>query len=115
MTENKYPTIRIHDANGKTIADFEITPCGDDEVTLTITNGDLPRCQSRKRLIKLLCGWFGIQRNEAAQIAALIKRHGSYQNLWEDAYIFMVNYAISQMVERHSHGITADNPARGSE
>lgn len=114
MIDKKYPTIRIHDASGKPIADFEITPCGDEEVTLTLTNDALPRCRSRKRLIKLLCGWFGIQRGAAQQIAALVKRHGSYQNLWEDAYIFMVNYAISNMVKRH-HETPADNPARGSE
>lgn len=111
---HKYPIIRIHDPSGNTIADFEITPCGDEEVTLTLVSGNLPRCRTRKRLIKLLCGWFGIQRDTAKQIAALIKRHGSYQNLWEDAYAFMVNYAISNMVERH-HETQTDNPARESE
>lgn len=100
----RYPMIRVHTVNPgnvNVIADFKIIPNDDDPefVQLVMVENNLPKCRNRKRFIRLVAGWFGIQRNEAILMTQLVRRHGSYQGLWERAYEFMVNYAVKRTID----------------
>lgn len=57
------------------------------------------KCRSRKRLIKLLGGAIGIQRNDAAEFikAAMEAGCSSYQQLWDDT----LTYFLTELI----HGI----------
>jgi len=105
--------IEVYDDNtGETVALLRASET-DGTLTLHFTATMWAKCRSRKRFIKLMAGVFGMQRNEASQLAEAAMSCGcpSYQDLWADCYAYFVKYAMELMATANG----TDQPSGASE